>query len=254
MTRLVTIAAFAVGLAPALTAAHAQTARLIHLSDDSGTSPEFAIVPAAPSGGGEPSAPAAPALVPNAAPTEPTLASIATSGEPLAQTQVLQESASLDFASAGSDWWSFGGGGAVGRNTHIDGNIYGAWSHFIADDVEFATELGVWYYSQEGDDAAGINPNIVFRWHFVHEEDFTVYADIGIGVLLATDNVPSDGTSFDFTPRAGVGATIALNDRGDERLIVGLRWAHVSNARIQGDDDNPGLDSIMLYSGFQFPF
>ncbi|MFA6045786.1 MAG: acyloxyacyl hydrolase, partial [Phycisphaerales bacterium] len=93
-----------------------------------------------------------------------------------------------------------------------------------------------------------------FRWHFVHEEDFTVYADIGIGILGATDNVPSNGTSFDFTPRAGVGFTYALNDAGDLRLVGGLRWAHVSNARIHGDDDNPGVDTIMMYSGVQFPF
>lgn len=248
MPRRFAAAAFVAGLAPTLNVAHAQTMRLVDLAD-TGAAPEIAIVPT----GSQP----APAVTPTPAPeshTESPLSPIFTSGEPLGQPQVLESPAHVDFASAGSDWWTIGGGAAVGRNTHIDGNVYGAWSHFVADDVEFAAELGAWYYDQEGDDAAGINPNVVFRWHFVHEHDYTIYADIGIGVLVATDNVPYDGTSFDFTPRAGVGATFALNDAGDERLVVGLRWAHVSNARIHGDDNNPGIDTIMLYSGFQFPF
>lgn len=231
-------------------AARAQSARLVPLGEPSDDAREFALLPVAgltaPPTATPPSTPAAPTPPATPAPAEPTPAH--------ADGELVVPGAPPKFAQAGSDWWTVGAGAAVGRRTHVDANVYGAWSHFVADDVEVAAELGVWYYAQEGDDAAGINPNIVFRWHFVHEDDFTIFTDIGIGVLAATDNVPSGGTSFDFTPRAGVGFTYALNDAGNVRLVGGLRWAHVSNARIHGDDNNPGLDSVMLYSGVQFPF
>jgi hypothetical protein len=70
---------------------------------------------------------------------------------------------------------------------------------------------------------------------------------------VSTDDVPNDGTSFNFTPRLGVGFTRQLTDSGI-RLEGGLRWAHISNARITGDADNPARDSAMLYVGLIFPF
>ncbi|MFN9991847.1 MAG: acyloxyacyl hydrolase, partial [Phycisphaerales bacterium] len=91
------------------------------------------------------------------------------------------------------------------------------------------------------------------RWHFLNKERMTVYADLGIGVLFTTDDVPSDGTSFNFTPRAGAGITHRLGDSAN-RFELGVRWAHISNARTSGDGDNPSRDSIMLYGGVIFPF
>jgi len=41
---------------------------------------------------------------------------------------------------------------------------------------------------------------------------------------------------------------------GGVRLQAGVRWAHISNARIKGDDDNPSRDSAMLYVALVFPF
>lgn len=157
------------------------------------------------------------------------------------------------FGEAGSRWWSIGAGVANDFADSTDVNLHGSISWFIAQDVEFAAELGVWYYHQPGDDQAGINPNMVFRWHFVNTGTWTVYTDVGIGLLAATGEVPEGGTSIDFTPRAGLGVTHALGDDGT-RLQVGVRWAHVSNARIAGDDDNSGRDSVMLYAGVIFPF
>jgi hypothetical protein len=81
---------------------------------------------------------------------------------------------------------------------------------------------------------------------------WTLFADVGIGVLLATDNTPSGGTGFNFTPRAGVGGTWRLNDEG-VRLQAGVRWHHISNARINGETRNPDRDGIMGYVALQFP-
>jgi lipid A 3-O-deacylase len=157
------------------------------------------------------------------------------------------------FGSEGSTWWSIGTGAATDLSDSTSFNLHASIGHFIAPDVEVLGELGAWYYAQPGDDAVGINPNFVLRWHFYNKDAWTLYADAGIGLLLASSDVPEGGTSFDFTPRAGLGLTRALDDRGT-RLQLGVRWAHVSNARITGNDDNVGLDSVMLYVGVIFPF
>ena len=134
------------------------------------------------------------------------------------------------------------------------GFLLGAYSYFLVKDVEFAAELNGWYFHQEGTDAGGINPAFVFRWHFYDDGEWTIYGDVGIGLLFATDNVPQGGTSFDFTPRVGGGFTRELDPDTRARLQVGVRWHHISNARINGSDNNPSRDAVMLYTGIQFPF
>lgn len=169
-----------------------------------------------------------------------------------------QRPARVEFGAEGSRWWTITGGWGHGLsdnelNKGDDFNIAGSLSWFIVKDVSVDAELGAWYHSQPGNDAASINPSMVFRWHFVNTGDWTVYADLGIGFAVASDEVPATGTAFDFTPRAGLGFTRRLGD-SDTRLVVGLRWAHFSNARLLGDDDNPSRDDLMAYGGVIFPF
>lgn len=168
-----------------------------------------------------------------------------------------------EFGRADTWWWSIGAGAAHDFEDSTDLNVNVAARYFIADDVEFMVEVGLWYYNQPGDDAIGFNPNMVFRWHFVNRPSYSIYADAGIGVVVATDDVPAErdidgeiveGTPFGFTPRVGVGASFRLSEDSGARLEIGLRWAHVSNARLSGDDDNPARDSAMLYAGLVFPF
>lgn len=163
------------------------------------------------------------------------------------------EAPASKYGAEGSRWWTIGGGVANDFSDATDFNLFGAYSYFLADDIEFSAELGLWYYAQTGDDTGGINPNMVLRWHFFNNQDWTVYADIGIGLVFSADDVPPDGTSINFTPRAGMGVTHALDDSGT-RLMVGVRWAHISNARIEGDGENPSRDSVMAYVGVIWPF
>lgn len=134
-----------------------------------------------------------------------------------------------------------------------DFNINVAWSRFLVDDFEMRLELGAWYFDQEPDSAWGVNPNLVLRWHLISKELWSFYADAGIGLLFSTDDVPSGGTSANFTPRAGVGFTHRIGARG-QRAELGVRWHHISNARITGDSNNPDRDGVMVYAGLSFPF
>lgn len=166
----------------------------------------------------------------------------------------------IPFGRCGAEYLTFGAGVAHNFSKDMDYNLHVTWSRFVADELEFAVEAGAWYFAQAGDDTVGLNGSLLFRWHFWHPEvpktepwDWTVYADLGIGLMGAFDNVPATGTGFAFTPRAGVGFTKQLDDAGT-RLQVGLRWHHISNGRIEGDVRNPSRDSIMVYAGIMIPF
>ena len=148
--------------------------------------------------------------------------------------------------------WSGAGFGLESEDaTDVPGTF--GYSRFIADDIEFSAELTLWGHFQDGDDAAGINPGFNLRWHFLNRDTWTLFADAGVGVLASTDDVPDGGTSFNFTPRAGGGATLRITD-GGVRLIGGVRWHHISNARIEGEENNPDRDGILVYGGLVFPF
>jgi len=103
---------------------------------------------------------------------------------------------------------------------------------------------------QPGLDAGGGGGSLMFRWHFIAKENFSVYADLGCGMLFTNEPVPDNGGKVNFTPRAGFGATYALTD--SMRLMVGARWFHISNANTQ--QQNPGRDSLQLYGGVSLPF
>ncbi len=153
----------------------------------------------------------------------------------------------------GGSWLTFGGGIANDFTEAEDGYAFIQYSRFIADDFEWAIELGGWFLDEPGDFAPGVSVSSIFRWHFYRDETWSTFADIGVGVLLAGDKVPEGGTNFNFLPRVGIGATYRLGD-SNAHLIGGLRWHHISNARILGNDSNPGRDSAMFYLGVSIPF
>ncbi|GMV27114.1 MAG: hypothetical protein AMXMBFR58_31450 [Phycisphaerae bacterium] len=157
------------------------------------------------------------------------------------------------YGAEGSQWLEVGYGAADNFTDSVDQYLFVTWSTFLAKDIELGLEGGVWYFNQPGDNEAGISGTLQFRWHFYNKDTWSAYLMAGIGVMGATGDVPADGTSFDLMPRAGIGVTKQLTDAG-LRLDLGLRWHHISNARINGDDENPSRDGAMLYAGLIFPF
>lgn len=159
------------------------------------------------------------------------------------------------FGEAGSWRWAVYGGGAFDLNR--DGehyNLHVGADYFVVDNFSINFELGGLYFAQPDDaeDTVGLNFNILAQWHFLTFDDWSLYVDGGAGLLGTGDDVPPPGTSFNFTPQAGVGASFNLGDEG-ARGFVGARWHHISNARLNGEDDNPGRDAAMIYAGVSFP-
>ncbi|HEY9769882.1 MAG TPA: acyloxyacyl hydrolase [Coleofasciculaceae cyanobacterium] len=122
-------------------------------------------------------------------------------------------------------------------------------SKFLFNGHSINLELNTIYFSQPDDDALGLNLALLMRWHFVRKSNWSLYVDGGAGVMGTTSDVPSTGASFNFTPQAGAGTSIKL--KNNRRLMLGLRWHHISHADLFGA--NPGRDSIMGYVGVQFP-
>jgi hypothetical protein len=152
----------------------------------------------------------------------------------------------------GSTWLTVGVGWAPDFDDENDVNLHAAWSKFLVQDIEFGLEGAAWYFDQEVDDELGGSLAMFFKWHFVNTGDWSVFADVGIGLLGSGGNVPDGGSSFNFLPRAGVGLTRRLGD-GGTRVQLGVSWHHISNARIFGDRDNPARDRVMFHSGLVFP-
>lgn len=157
------------------------------------------------------------------------------------------------FGAADGNWWltaSTAVGTVFGDETSVA--LRASLTTFVAQDIQIGGEAGLWYLQQPGDNAVGGAVGFVLRWHFVNTGDWTVFADTGIAILATTEDTPRGGTSVNFKPRLGVGFTRLLADDGT-RLEVGLGWHHISNARINGDDENPSRDLPMLHVGIVFP-
>ncbi|GIW74261.1 MAG: hypothetical protein KatS3mg103_0783 [Phycisphaerales bacterium] len=130
----------------------------------------------------------------------------------------------------------------------LDQGLTVGYNRFLVDRLEWLLEAGLWSLADDGNQAAfGLSAGLGFRWHFVMEDRWSAFADVGIALLASSDHVPPGGTQLNFMPRAGVGLTYRLD--ADVRLIGGLRWHHISNARTRGDDRNPSRDAPLLYLG-----
>ncbi len=162
------------------------------------------------------------------------------------------------FGEKGSWRWGLIGGGAAEfqETQNRFGLLGGGLSYFLIENLSLELGLNLLFIDQT-DDAFGANFTLLTRWHFLTAERWTIYVDGGAGILGTTDRVPSPdlreprgGGNFTFTPQAGVGFSYELDD--DARLLFGVRWHHISNARIR--DSNPPRDSFFIYAEVSFPF
>ena len=81
------------------------------------------------------------------------------------------------FGTMGSKRWGIQGGLAVdvdGAENYI-GQFGAGFTYFIVDDLSIEFELNLLYFSQEANDAVGGNFNMLFRWHFLTGDDWTVF-------------------------------------------------------------------------------
>ncbi|MEO0631562.1 MAG: acyloxyacyl hydrolase [Planctomycetota bacterium] len=155
------------------------------------------------------------------------------------------------FGVAGTARFVAGIRGAQDFEENTDVSLFAQQTWFVVDDVEIGAELAGWWIFQD-DDTWGVASSLVVRYHFYQQPTWSVYAEGGIGLFIAADNVPDDGTSFGLMPRIGVGTSMRIDDR-DTRLMLGIHWHHISNARLNGEARNPARDAVGLYAAIAVP-
>lgn len=155
------------------------------------------------------------------------------------------------FGAAGSWRWFLQGGGGTAFDDGNQALFGGGVSWFFIENLSFDMELnGVYYDNEGGTDSWAVGPTLIFRWHFLARERWSIYVDGGAGFQYATNPTPPDGARFAFTPQVGGGVSFEVAH--NVRMLIGVRWRHVSNADLY--PQNTGLDSIFAYAQVSFPF
>lgn len=156
-----------------------------------------------------------------------------------------------EFGSQGS--WQFNAvvGGLSNLGSSNGGQFRIEFEHFLVDRFSLVMDLELSGVSQrDAPSAAVVGAGLLLRWHFLAGGDWTVYADAGCGLAYASTDLPPGTNRIKFSPQLGVGFTLALDEA--IRLIGGVRWYHLSNARL--GDTNDGFDAGMVYLGLSVGF
>jgi hypothetical protein len=206
-----------------------------------GAHPEPALADRAPAIDLQPEAPSTDAEAtpePSEDPSEPTPKPLDTPSEKYGQN--------------GQGRWYIQGGAGIPYDPDA-ANYFGLLgvgiTHFFANGHSINAEVNSFVFNQTGSDAVGINLGLIGRWHFIRRRNWSLFVDGGVGILGTTNNVPPSGTNFNFTPQVGGGATIRLAQQ--RRLLLGLRWHHISNADLS--ENNPGQNAVLGYVGLELP-
>jgi hypothetical protein len=124
--------------------------------------------------------------------------------------------------------------------------------YYVWENVSLNAEFNGFYNQQSGQDSTIADLGILLRQHLFHRGRFSFFVDAGGGVSYADHRTPPTGTYFNFIEQAGIGATFQLRD--NIHLIGGVRYFHLSNARIEGPARNPSINATQGYVGLMFSF
>jgi len=139
----------------------------------------------------------------------------------------------------------------TGEQAKMAGGTVGL-GYYVWENVSLNAEVSGYYDQQSGQDSTISDLGILLRHHLICRGRFSFFADVGAGLSYANHPTPPGGTYFNFTEEAGLGATWQLS--GDLHLIGGVRYFHLSNARIEGSSRNPSINATQGYVGLMWTF
>lgn len=120
-------------------------------------------------------------------------------------------------------------------------------NYFVLNDLSLGLELSGLWAIQDRTDAAMGGLSVTLHHHLLRFDRYTIFGDVSFGPVESNEQVPADGTQFNFITRTGLGATARINN--DVHLIFCIRYFHLSNARIEGIERNPSINGIEGYIG-----
>ena len=153
----------------------------------------------------------------------------------------------------GSRLWSITAGMSRDKQLGAIGLYQFSADHHVADDLALRVGGTIGYArpTRTPDGLQG-GPELGGRWHFDRRGRCSRYLDGSVAAVWHQHSLTPESLRFNFDIQAGVGATYRLH----EQLMLkgGLRWHHLSNARVRGKSHNLGYDGPMLYLGTLRPF
>ena len=157
----------------------------------------------------------------------------------------------LPYATQGSVacWFEFGAGTNFDEGWMVLGGVGVEWYPVDGFALGFRID-GVGIELNDTPTTGGGGGALLLRWHVYRAETWSVYLDGGCGLVYFAQDVPAGASRLDFTPQIGAGVTCSVAT--DVRLMMGLRWYHLSNG--QTNSTNPGVDMLEAYVGVTFGF
>jgi hypothetical protein len=139
----------------------------------------------------------------------------------------------------------------TGEQAKMAGGTVGL-GYYVWENVSLNAEVSGFYDQQSGQDSTISDLGILLRHHLICRGRFSFFADVGAGLSYANHPTPPGGTYFNFTEGVGLGATWRLD--GNLHLIGGVRYFHLSNARLEGPSRNPSINATQGYVGLMWTF
>ena len=140
----------------------------------------------------------------------------------------------------------------LGPQDQEGGFVTGGVGYYIFDGVSLSAEATGYGISQPGEDAIAGAFGVALRHHVVEFEKESFFIDVAFAPFIANTAVPEGGTCFNFVTQCGLGWAHELADKSN--LLIGVRYIHLSNAQLEGDDRNPSINGISAYVGFMWRF
>lgn len=142
------------------------------------------------------------------------------------------------------------GSAVLGDAQPIVSGAFGG-GYFAWNDISVNLDAYGYGVFNNSPDTGAIGMSLGLRNHHFHRDRWTIFSDVSGGVFEAFQtDVPPGGTRFNFTLRAGLGGTYEIKD--NLHLIGGVRYFHLSNARIEGHEHNPNLNGVEVYMGLMW--
>lgn len=125
------------------------------------------------------------------------------------------------------------------------------FGYYVLNNISLGAEASGYGERVSGHGQWGYGMTAELRHHILRFDRSTIFASASFGPVESTGRIPQPlGTDFNYITRVGVGATYRLRDHLD--LLLGVRYFHLSNARLDGPVRNPSINGIEGFTGLMW--
>lgn len=133
--------------------------------------------------------------------------------------------------------------------------------YYLIDNISLSAEVSGYGISQpegqgeeegKGGNAVAGGAGVVFRHHVFNFNggETSLFIDVAASLFEASERVPAEGTQWNYATQTGLG--IVHGSGPGPNLLLGVRFFHLSNADMHGNDRNPALNGVSGYVGVMF--